>query len=149
MAKTLVLAVLLVTLVRGSAAAESEPWRPVFFSSLALTVGTSVLWAVSVVSVRSEADQIEATKPNGEPITQDDCHARGGVVDDVGGHFASACAWRSRSRTAAAFTVGFGVVALASAYFAFRGGDDEDSPKVSITPTISRDGAGAHLQLRW
>ena len=152
MARTLVLASLVVTLVRGSAAAEPEPepWRPVFLTSLALTVGTGVLWAVSVVSVQSEADQIVATKGDGGTITHEDCSDPAGIVGDDGGHFASACAWRSRSRTAAVFVVGFGVVALASAYFAFRGDDAAPAASgVSITPTLSRDSAGAQLQLRW
>ena len=151
MARTLVIALLVVTIARGTATAEErEPWKPVFFTSLALTVVTGAVWAVSVVSVQSEADQIAATKVGGETITQEDCSDRAGIVGDEGGHFASACEWRSRSRTAAVFTVGFGIATLASAYFAFRGGDDAaPSSNIAITPTLSRDGAGAQLRLRW
>jgi hypothetical protein len=150
MARTLVIALLVVTMVRGAAAAEErEPWKPVFFTSLALTVVTGAVWAVSIASVQSEADQIVATKAGGETITQEDCSDRAGITGDDGGHFSSACEWRSRSRSAAVFTVGFGIVTLASAYFAFRGGDEAPASTVSITPTLSRDGAGAQLQLRW
>jgi hypothetical protein len=153
MGRTLVLALVLVSLVRGSVAAapeEPEPWRPVFFASLALTVGTGVIWGLSVVSVQSEADQIEAMNANGTTITQDDCNNRGGISGDVDGHFDSACTWRSVSRTAGVFAVGFGVVTIVSAIFAFRGGETATAASgVSITPTLSRNSAGAQLQLRW
>lgn len=154
MARTLVNALLVVTIVHGTAAADRErdpePWRKAFFASLALTVSTGVIWGLSITTLHSEADQIEATKANGDSITQDDCGDRRGISNDVDGHFASACSWRSVSRTAAVFTVGFGVATIASAVFAFRGGDDAaPSSNVSITPTISREGAGAQLRLRW
>jgi hypothetical protein len=152
MARMLVIALLVLSMAGGTAAAETEaePWRPVFFTSLALTIGTGVFWGISIISVQSEADQIVATSTTGDPITHDDCSNRRGIVGDEGGHFDSACAWRSRSRTAAVFTVGFGIVTLASAYLAFRGGDDEPAAStLSITPTLSRTGAGAQVQLRW
>ena len=152
MAKLLGIAVIVVMMVGGRAAAEPEPnpWRPVFFASLALTIGATAFWGVSYASMKSEADQIEATKPSGQPITQDDCNDRVDIVDDTGGHFDSACSWRSRSRTGSLLTVGFGVVTLASAYLAFV---DRDAPSSSsnlaIAPTITPDGAGATLRLRW
>ncbi len=152
MAKLLGIAVIVVMMVGGRVAAEPErnPWKPVFFASLALTAGAATFWGVSYASMRSEADQIEATKPSGQPITQDDCNDRVDIVDDAGDHFDSACTWRSRSRTGTLFTVGFGIVTLASAYLAFVDRDDPpSSSNLAISPTITPDGAGATLRLRW
>src|SRR5665647_3131939 len=114
MTRTLVIALIVVTMFGRSAAAdddaasEQQEWRKAFFGSLALTLGTSVFWGVSYTSMQSEAGSIRANKPGALQITQDDCNDRSGVTDDVDGHFDSACEWRSRSRTASLFTLGFG-----------------------------------------
>ena len=154
MTRTLVIAAIVVTMLGRSAAADKaedhRQWRAVFFGSLALTVGTGAFWSVAYASMRTEADQIVATKANGDGINQDDCNDRAGITGDADGHFDSACAWRSRSRTALLFNVGFGIVTLASIYLAFI--EDDGAPqasKIAVTPTVGRDGAGAQVQLRW
>jgi hypothetical protein len=151
MTRTLGIAVIVMMMLGRTAAADAEQkqWRTAFFVSLALTVGAGVFGGVSSISIQSEADQIEATKANGRPITDEDCDDRSDIMGDVGGHFDSACAWRSRYTTATVLTLGFGIVTLATAYLAFRKTDDPPSSAVTVTPTIGRDGAGAQLQLRW
>ena len=152
MTKLLGIALIVVMMVGGRVAAEPErqPWKPVFFASLALAVGATAFWGVSYASMKSEADQIEATKQGGQSITQDDCNDRVGIVGDAGDHFDSACAWRSRSRTGSMLALGFGVVTLASAYLAFVDHDDPPShSNIAVAPTITPDGAGATLRLRW
>jgi len=152
MAKLLGIAVIVVVMVGGRVAAEPErePWKPVFFASLALTVGASAFWSLSYASMQSEASEIDATKPGGGAITQDDCNDRVGIVGDAGGHFDSACTWRSRARTGTLLTVGFGVVTLATAYFAFVDRDDPaGGSNLAFAPTVTPDGAGATLRLRW
>jgi hypothetical protein len=153
MTKALVVTLIAVMLVGRTAAAEEErePWKPVFVASLALTVGAGAFWGFSHLSMRSEADEIMAVNAKGSTITQDDCNARAGITGDTGDHFDSACTWRSRSRTASVLVIGFGIVTLATAYLAFVHGDEPAANRssVSIAPTISREGAGAALSLRW
>ena len=151
MTRTLGIAVIVVAMLGRSAAADEDrkQWRTAFFVSLAATVGTTAFLGVSFVSLRSEVDQIKAMKQGGGDITDADCNDRSDIVNDEGGHFDSACAWRSRYKTGAYLTIGFSIVTLATAYLAFRGGDDPPSSAVTVTPTIGRDGAGARLQLRW
>lgn len=128
----------------------SNPWRPVFFGALGATVVVTAVSAVSYVKFQSEVDQIDATKPDLGLITHEDCNLAGTVIEDNGGHFRSACTWRSRYKTAAYFGAGLTLVTLATAYLAFAGGGDGDGDdRVAVTPTVSPDGAGASLSLRW
>jgi len=153
MGKTLATALIVVMMVGGTAAAEDRernPWKPIFFTSLALTAAASVFTVGAQLAMKSEAEQIDATKLGGGMITQDDCNGRASLVGGGDEHFDSACAWRSRSRTGMMLSVGFGVVTVATAYFAFSRSDDAATPSnVSIAPTFSADGAGATMRLRW
>lgn len=151
MTRTVGIALIVVMMLGRSAAADDDKkhWRTAFVVSLAATVGVTAAAGLSLVSVHSEASQIEAMKVDGDTITDDDCNDRSDILNDQGGHFDSACAWRSRYKTASVFTLGFAIVTVATAYLAFRGGDDPPSSPVTVTPTLSRDGAGAQLQMRW
>jgi len=153
MGKQLASALIVVMMVAGPAAAEDRepnPWKPIFFTSLALTIAATAFTGLSQVTMKSEANEIEATRVDGGPITEEDCNDRSVLVGGGDEHFDSACAWRSRTRTGMMLTIGFGVATLASAYFAFSGGDDAaPSSKISIAPTFSASSAGAALRVRW
>ncbi len=152
MVKPLVSALIVVMIVAGTAGAEerkTNPWKPLFFASLGLTIAATAFTTVSQLTMKSEAEQIDATKFGNQRITDDDCNDRSVLMGGGDEHFDNACAWRSRTRTGMVLTVGFGVVALATAYLAFSGGDDSAPSNVSIAPTISPDGAGATMRLSW
>jgi len=140
-------------LLGGTAAAENHednPWKPIFFTSLALTVAATAFTGFSQLTMTSEAKLIEARKVGGQSITDEDCNDRSVLMGGGDEHFDNACAWRSRARTGMVLTIGFGVVAVASAYFAFSGSDaPAKTSNLSIAPTFSADGAGAMMRLRW
>lgn len=135
---------------RAPAVAPPPPnmWKPVFYGSLAATVGTAAFSIYSFNKMKSEAAQIrEISGGGGWNVTNEDCGRPDVVEADGGDHFASACAWSTRSGIAAWATIGLSAVTAATAYMAFFHNRGES--RVVVTPTVSTEGAGASMQLTW
>lgn len=137
----------------GPDAAPAEPeerspvWFGAFVTSLAVGVGGIGLYVYGSKRVDDEAAQIEVSAPRPGPITERDC-GQPGIIDH-NGHFESACAWVDRSRFALLTTAIALPFALMTGYLAFRKLPTRERSRVTLVPTVSTEGAGAMLDLRW
>ncbi|MEO7096997.1 MAG: hypothetical protein ABI175_27305 [Polyangiales bacterium] len=132
--------------VRSPAPRPGNVWKPIFAVSLGLAITSTVFTYYARTRQQDEAKQIQATSPNGfGQLTDDDCGTE--VVDDVGGHFASACSWNRRGTVGLLGAVGFGTFTVVAAYFAFR--TQPSDRLIAVTPTVTRETAGAQLSLAW
>lgn len=132
----------------GTVASAPNVWKPIFVGSLAATIGTAAFSIYGLHRMRSEADLVDGIGGTGiSTVTDEDCGRSGVLLEDRGGHFASACAWSTRGRVAAWATIGLSAVTAATAYMAFFHNRGES--RVVVAPTVSTDGAGASMQLTW
>lgn len=130
-------------------APERNVWKPIFVGSLAATVGTAAFSIYGYNKMKSEASQVREISGGGGGwfVTNEDCGRPGVVEADGGNHFASACAWSTRSGVAAWATIGLSAVTAATAYMAFVHKRGES--RVVVAPTVSTEGAGASMQMTW
>lgn len=122
-----------------------NPWKPIFGASLGLAITATVFTVYARHRTDDEASQASTVVSFPyRPLTDDDCGTAAG--DAAGPHFARACTWSRRGTIGAYSALGFGAFTFVAAYFAFRSrGDDA----IVVTPTASKDGAGAELSLTW
>ena len=126
-------------------------WKPIFFASVAASVaalGYSV-YGYSRMLDEAQAVRLDYRPGPGSNLTHEDCGRAD--LNALDPHFTNACTWRTRSTGAALVSGGLGILAVAASYMAFvhRGDEQRTSTKISVTPTITTDSAGASLQLGW
>ena len=146
--------VVIVGLLAGTVHADSkvepapDPWKQVFAASAVATAGLLGFSMYARVRMDDEASQATAMLPGTlDNLTEDDCH-RADVIDP-GGHFRSACRWESRGSTAMYFGLGFAAITAVTAYLAFVDKPVKRESKIAVTPSVSPDGAGALVEMRW
>ncbi|MFN0252237.1 MAG: hypothetical protein ACKV2T_35500 [Kofleriaceae bacterium] len=131
---------------------QTEERSPVWFAAFATStfafVGGVTLWGYSTTSMHDEVELIRATNPTSNAdITEQDCGNQ--AIEDVGGHLAKACTWRSRARVAMWTTAAAIPLAVITGYFAFRSLPKKEKRSVALIPTVTTDGASAMLDIRW
>ena len=124
-------------------------WRPIFAASLAAEIGIIGFSYYAYARRQDEVSLITAMKITGVgPLSEADCGDPKNIIDDKGGHFASACDWNRRHIIGGYLALGVGAFVIVSAYLAFR--HQPDSRKVvGLVPVVTPELAGAQLSLAW
>jgi hypothetical protein len=135
--------VLVLVLASSPAHAEDPTWQGVFVGSTSVAfVGAAFAWYGM-----NQVDHAEEQLCTGNYAT--DCgHAPPTTQAEIdhlneNGERGSTIAW-----VGTGLFVAGGALAVVAAYKGFSGGTKQE-PAVAIAPVITREGAGASLQLRW
>ena len=124
---------------------QGNVWRPIFVASLAAELGIIGFSYYAFQRRAEEVSQITAMRIKGiGALTDADCGDQGNVINDKGGHFASACTWSSRYAAGEYLTLGVGAFVIVSAYLAFRSRPTSHKV-VGVVPVIAPGLAGAQL----
>lgn len=142
--KRVLVAVLLLAMVSPASAENRDAWQATFAGSVTVAIGGLIAWRHGANKVSEAEDQLcaggayEECRPTTMPLTTEEV--------------AQLNAKGNRGETIAAIGAGtaivgatLGAVALYKGFIAKK----RDERAVVIAPTISRDGAGAALSLRW
>jgi hypothetical protein len=126
-----------------------NPWKPIFGISLGLAVTATAFTYYARHRQDDEANRITTgTSFTGGPLTQDDCDSGAvGIDSDSRRHFESACSWNTRSQLGLIGAVSLGTFTVVAAYFAFR--TQPSDRLIAVTPTVTRESAGAQLSVAW
>ena len=125
-----------------------NPWKPIFGASLGLAITATAFVYYARYRQDDEARKITAGQSQqGAGLTDKDC-GTGVVLDNESArHFDSACSWHSRGNVSLLAAVGFGTFTVVAAYFAFR--TPPSDRLIAVTPTVTRETAGAQLSIAW
>ncbi len=147
--------------VAGGGGGGSSVWKPVFGVTLLATIGLAAYSSYAYVQMKSAADELDGTRSGGTggAITESDCDSIGAIMQAPGpDHLQDACDSQRIHQITAIAAIGGAVVTGVVGYLAFgRSGDGggeiasrrRRAPLIVVAPTVSPQGAGATLQLRW
>jgi len=138
-------------------------WKPVFGVTLIATIGLAAYSSYAYVQMKSAADAFDGTRPGGAggDITESDCDNVGAIMQAPGpDHLQDACDRQRIHQITAIAAIGGAVVTGVVGYLAFGRSDDgrdtttaavrrRRAPTVVVAPTVSPQGAGATLHVRW
>lgn len=125
-----------------------NPWKPIFGVSLGLAITATAVAYYSIGESRDEINQIvDGRARDGSALTDQDCGEAQPLTDADQRHFESACSWNLRGKVGLMGAVGLGTFTIVAAYFAFR--SQPSDRLIAVTPTVTRESAGAQLSLAW
>ncbi len=145
----------------GGEGGGSRVWKPVFGVTLLATIGLAAYSSYAYVQMKSAADEFDGTRPGGTggDITESDCDNVGAIMQAPGpDHLQDACDRQRIHQITAIAAIGGAVVTGVVGYLAFGRSSDgggeiasrhRRAPLIVVAPTVSPQGAGATLQLRW
>ena len=125
-----------------------NPWKPIFGASLGLAIASTAFTYYARYRQDDEASKITTGQSQqGAALTDADCGS-GVVLDNQSArHFDSACSWHTRGNIGFYSAIGFGTFTVVAAYFAFR--TPPSDRLIAVTPTVTRQTAGAQLSVAW
>jgi hypothetical protein len=125
-----------------------DVWKPILGVSLGLAITATAFTYYARYRQDDEASRITTGQsPLGGTLTQDDCGSAVAIDGDSRRHFESACSWHSRGTLGLMSAVGFGTFTVVAAYFAFR--TPPSDRLIAVTPTVTRETAGAQVSVAW
>ena len=125
-----------------------NPWKPIFGASLGLAIASTVLVYYARDRQDDEVGKIMTGRSaTGGPLTDEDCGSGIEFTGDDSRHFDSACSWHVRGNIGLIGALSFGTFSVVAAYFAFR--TPPSDRLIAVTPTVTRESAGAQLSVAW